>query len=71
MTSTSMGEMLRAPREASSRKFLMDRWYWPHHATLERLGNDVAARSRVCLLVDCHSFASVALPYERDQASNS
>jgi N-formylglutamate deformylase len=65
--STSMGEVLRVPPEASDRQILMDRWYWPHHATLERLANDVAARSGVCLLVDCHSFASAALPYELDQ----
>jgi N-formylglutamate deformylase len=47
----------------------MDRWYWPHHSTLERLASDVAARSGVCLIVDCHSFPSVALPYELDQTS--
>jgi N-formylglutamate deformylase len=67
--STSMGEVLRVPPQASDRQILMDRWYWPHHATLERLANHVAARSGVCLIVDCHSFPSVALPCERDQAS--
>jgi hypothetical protein len=30
---------------------------------------DVVAQSGVCLIVDCHSFASVALPYELDQTS--
>jgi N-formylglutamate deformylase len=30
---------------------------------------DVIARSGVCLIIDCHSFASVALPYELDQNS--
>jgi len=35
---------------------------------LERMVNDVAARWGVCLIVDCHSFPSVALPYEPDQA---
>src|SRR5216683_2193612 len=42
---------------------------WPHHSTLERLVSDVVARSGVCLIVDCHSFSSVALPYELDQTS--
>jgi N-formylglutamate amidohydrolase len=68
--STSMGGVLRVPPQAADRQILMDRWYWPHHATLERLANDVAARSGVCLIVDCHSFASTALPYELDQASH-
>ena len=36
---------------------------------LEHLVNDVAERSGVCLIVDCHSFPSVALPYELDQTS--
>jgi N-formylglutamate deformylase len=29
--------------------------------------NDVAARLGACLILDCHSFPSVALPYELDQ----
>ena len=29
--------------------------------------NDVITRSRRCLIIDCHSFPSVALPYELDQ----
>jgi N-formylglutamate deformylase len=29
----------------------------------------VIAQSGVCLIVDCHSFPSVALPYELDQTS--
>jgi len=45
----------------------MDRWYWPHHVALERAVNDVVTRSGHCLIVDCHSFPSVALPYELDQ----
>jgi N-formylglutamate deformylase len=32
--------------------------------------NDVIARSGVCLIVDCHSFSSVPLPHEPDQAAN-
>jgi N-formylglutamate deformylase len=51
------------------RQALLDRWYWPHHSTLEHLVNDVAVSSGVCLIVDCHSFPSVALPYELDQKS--
>jgi N-formylglutamate deformylase len=67
---TSTGDVLRATPNSVERQSLMDRWYWPHHSTLERLTNDVAVRSGVCLIVDCHSFASVALPYELDQTSH-
>jgi N-formylglutamate deformylase len=66
---TSMGDDLRAKPDASHRQALLDRWYWPHHAKLERAVNDVIMRSGACLIVDCHSFASVALPYELDQTS--
>jgi N-formylglutamate deformylase len=69
-TRTSQGEVLREPPHASDRQMLLDRWYRPHHSTLEGLVNDVAARSGVCLIVDCHSFPSVALPYELDQDSD-
>jgi N-formylglutamate amidohydrolase len=69
-TRTSMGEVLRAQPNSADRQNSLDRWYWPHHSTLERLVNDVAARSGVCLIVDCHSFPSLALPYELDQTSH-
>jgi N-formylglutamate deformylase len=69
-TRTSLGEVLRAPPDATSRQALLDRWYWPHHLKLERIVNDVAARSGVCLIIDCHSFPSVALPYEVDQTAH-
>jgi N-formylglutamate deformylase len=69
-TRTSMGEVLRVRPDAANRQIMLDRWYWPHHSMLGRLVNNVAARSGVCLIVDCHSFPSVALPYELDQTSN-
>jgi N-formylglutamate deformylase len=68
-TRTSMGQPLRDQPTASDRQVLVDRWYWPHHSTLDRLVSDVVAQSGVCLIVDCHSFPSVALPYELDQKS--
>jgi N-formylglutamate deformylase len=66
-TRTSMGEVLRAEPDTAQRQTLLNRWYWPHHARLERVVNDVIARSGVCLIVDCHSFSSVPLPHEPDQ----
>jgi N-formylglutamate deformylase len=67
-TRTSMGELLRTQPNAADRKSLLDRWYRPHHLKLERMVDEVAARSGACLVVDCHSFPSVALPYEPDQS---
>jgi N-formylglutamate deformylase len=66
---TSMGDVLRAQPDAVYRQTILDHWCWPHHVELERRANDVVARSGICLIVDCHSFASVALPYELDQTS--
>jgi N-formylglutamate amidohydrolase len=67
---TSMGEVLRAQPNAVDRESFLDRWYWPHHLHLERMVNDVVARSGLCLIVDCHSFPSIALPYEPDQTGH-
>jgi N-formylglutamate amidohydrolase len=69
-TRTSLGEVLRAQPNAADRQSLTERWYWPHHSMLERMVNDVAARSGICLIVDCHSFPSVALPFELDQSTH-
>jgi N-formylglutamate deformylase len=66
-TRTSMGQLLRAQPDPVSRKSILDRWYWPHHSRLERMVDEVTTRSSSCLIVDCHSFSSVALPYEVDQ----
>jgi len=63
---TPTGELLRRPPDTVNREALLDRWYWPHHSKVECLVNDVVARFGVCLIVDCHSFPSVALPYELD-----
>src|SRR4029077_18452671 len=69
-TRTSMGEVLRAQPGAADRESLLDRWYRPHHLKLERMVNDVVVRSGGCLIVDCHSFPSTALPYEPDQTAH-
>ncbi len=68
-TRTSVGGVLRAQPDPADRQKCLDRWYWPHHSKLEHLVKDVAERSGLCLIVDCHSFPSVALPYELDQTS--
>jgi N-formylglutamate deformylase len=69
-TRTSMGKLLRTTPNATERQSLLDRWYRPHHLKLERMVNDVAAQSGVCLIVDCHSFSSIPLPHEPDQVTH-
>ncbi len=68
-TRTSMRHNLRAQPDPTTRQSLLERWYWPHHSKLERMVNDVVARLGVCLIVDCHSFPSAALPYELVQTT--
>jgi N-formylglutamate deformylase len=66
-TRTSSGRVLRIQPNPETRRSVLNRWYWPHHSKLERTVKDVARRLGFCLIVDCHSFPSVALPYELDQ----
>ena len=66
-TRTSMGERLRARSNPAARQLLLDRWYWPHHSKLKRMVSDVVTELGRCSIIDCHSFSSVALPYELDQ----
>jgi N-formylglutamate amidohydrolase len=68
-TSTSMRHILRSQPAPATRQSLLERWYWPHHSKMERMVNDVVIRLGACLIVDCHSFPSVALPYELDQTA--
>jgi N-formylglutamate amidohydrolase len=68
-TRTSMRHTLRAQPDPTTRQSLLERWYWPHHSKLERMVNDVVARLGACLIVDCHSFPSAALPYELVQTT--
>jgi N-formylglutamate deformylase len=69
-TRTSMSEVLRAQPGTADRESLLERWYRPHHLKLERIVNEVVVRSGGCLVVDCHSFPSTALPYEPDQTAH-
>lgn len=44
---------------------LMRAWYHPHHEQLEAAVAAAVDRHGRCVVIDCHSFPSVALPYER------
>jgi N-formylglutamate deformylase len=64
---TCDGAPLRAP-DAAARERLLATYYRPYHAALTALVGEVLAAHGRCLIVDGHSFASVPLPSELDQA---
>ena len=63
-THTSRGERLRPTPSAEERADLIERFYVPHHHAFTLAVDAVLARCPTCLIIDCHSFPSVALPYE-------
>ena len=63
-THTSCGEWLRPTPSAEERADLIERFYVPHHLAFTQAVDAVLARLPACLIIDCHSFPSVALPYE-------
>lgn len=64
---TSDGRRLRERPSPEARALLLDRFYRPHHAALERAVSAALEAHGRCLLVDAHSFPSKPLPYEDDQ----
>lgn len=57
-------ELLPGEREA-----LLEAWYRPHHRRLEKAVDEAVTRHGRCLVIDCHSFPSMALPYERGECA--
>lgn len=53
----------------AAREAMMRRFYDPYHAVLENEVSRILERYGTCLIVDCHSFTSRALPFEADQVS--
>lgn len=45
---------------------ILRRYYFPHHNRLTRMVENSLEKDDKCLIVDCHSFSSVPLPYEHD-----
>jgi N-formylglutamate amidohydrolase len=64
---TSHGLPLRNPPGADSRRRLLETYYAPHHAALERAVATARERYGHCTILDVHSFPSRPLPYEPDQ----
>lgn len=46
------------------RERLLRQYYWPHHNMLDDLAQVRLDTFGHCLVIDCHSYPSVALPYE-------
>lgn len=63
-TNTSEGKLLRRDLRATEREALLATYYLPHHQRLEFAVSQALANFGRALIIDCHSFASVALPYE-------
>jgi N-formylglutamate deformylase len=67
---TSHGALLRLPPSPAVRQSLLETYYVPHHAALERAVATALERFKCCTILDMHSFPSRPLPYELDQRSD-
>ncbi len=67
-THTTHGQPLRAAPSTIDRARLLDAFYHPHHARLTQAVDAALGAHGECLVVDAHSFPSVPLPCELDQA---
>jgi len=54
--------------DEGKRQQLLERYYHPHHRRLNALADKCLQETGKCLIIDCHSFPSVPLPYELDQS---
>ena len=69
-TVTSQLTPLRRRLSADEREALMQAYYRPHHGLLEAAVATALERHGRCLVIDCHSFPSAALPYEMADPSD-
>ncbi len=67
-TRTSQGDVLREAPSAGERQALLARFYHPHLAALTRAVDAALEVHDRCLVIDCHSFPAVPLPYVMHQA---
>jgi len=63
-TRTSEGRALRMKPEGKERGELLKKFYRPYHQAMEREVETLSGRFERCLVLDCHSFSSVPLPFE-------
>lgn len=53
--------------DSGHREAVIEKYYRPHHQTLENTVGRALCEFKTPIILDCHSFASVPLPYEPDQ----
>lgn len=51
----------------SHRKKIIEKYYDPYHKRLTELVDEALSKTKKALILDCHSFSSVPLPYESNQ----
>lgn len=66
-TKTADGRKLRETPGARERDHLLGRFYRPYHSALEREVEAALNSFGSCLIIDCHSFSSIPLPYESNR----
>ena len=57
---------LSAQRKAE----ILELWYDPHHKKLTDMTDEILERFDRCLIIDCHSFSEIPLPYEPDRSTD-
>jgi len=68
-STTHDGRQLRRVITADERQSLLNGYYYPHHCRLSEAVDRELNATGTALLVDCHSFPSIALPCDMDQSS--
>jgi N-formylglutamate deformylase len=65
-TKTSHGKPLRynQAEQDERRQQLLNRYYLPHHDELMRTTTRAIDQGKTAIIIDCHSFPSIPLPYE-------
>ena len=65
-TRTSQKTPLRTSLEQSEKERFISTYYEPHHQRLNEAARKELKREGRALIIDCHSFPSMPLPYEED-----
>ena len=61
---TNDGKALKKKPTKKQREMLLEKYYRPYHKAIENEVEVLLDKFGKCLILDCHSFPSIALPYE-------